>query len=168
MGGDSPVEVLVECLQERSRLKMVKELRRFITVDNREAVSICHWARLLVSLPVVEPKLDKEDFPETAVREGAEELTLRKGEERGLRTVIDTTNVGGSRWRPLSVDGDWHAICQTNHKVVEGEEWESLYQKFVEMHKAVNIRTPSNNHKAKTLWMLREARASREADCDRS
>ena len=37
---DSPVEVLVEGLQERSRLKMMEELRRFSTVDNNEAVKI--------------------------------------------------------------------------------------------------------------------------------
>ena len=38
--GDSPVEVLVESLQERSRSKMMEKLRRFITVDNHEAVAI--------------------------------------------------------------------------------------------------------------------------------
>ena len=33
-GGDSLVQVVVEGLQERSRLKMTEELRRFIMVDN--------------------------------------------------------------------------------------------------------------------------------------
>ena len=40
-GGDSPVGLLVEGLQERSRLKMTEELRGFITVDNHEAVNMC-------------------------------------------------------------------------------------------------------------------------------
>ena len=38
LGGDRLVEVLVEDLQERSRLKMMDELRRFIMEDNHEAV----------------------------------------------------------------------------------------------------------------------------------
>ena len=40
MGGDSPLEVMVEGLQERSRLKMTEELSRIIMVDNHEAVKI--------------------------------------------------------------------------------------------------------------------------------
>ena len=36
--GDRPVQVLLEGLQERSRSKIVHEPRRFITVDNHEAV----------------------------------------------------------------------------------------------------------------------------------
>ena len=40
MGGDTPVEVLVEELLERSRLKMMEELRRFIMVGQLEAVKI--------------------------------------------------------------------------------------------------------------------------------
>ena len=47
-GGDSPAEVLVEGLQGRSRLKMMEELRRFITVDNHEAKTIGDLARTLV------------------------------------------------------------------------------------------------------------------------
>ena len=38
-GGDSTVDVPVEGFQERSRLKMMEELRRLITVDN-QAVKI--------------------------------------------------------------------------------------------------------------------------------
>ena len=40
MGGQSPVEMVVEGLQERSRLKRMEELRRFIRVDNHEPSSI--------------------------------------------------------------------------------------------------------------------------------
>ena len=42
-------------------------------------------------------------------------------------------------------------------KGIEVEEWDRLYYKYVEMHMAVNIRTPSNNRKANALWMLRKA-----------
>ena len=34
------MQVLVEGFQERNRLKMMDELRRFITVDNHEAVKV--------------------------------------------------------------------------------------------------------------------------------
>ena len=37
---------------------------------------------------------------EAAIREGADELTLRANQERVLRTVIDTTNVGNKRRGP--------------------------------------------------------------------
>ena len=40
LGSDSLVEVLVEGLQARNRLKMMDALGRFITVDNHEAVNI--------------------------------------------------------------------------------------------------------------------------------
>ena len=43
------MEVLVEGLQERSRVKMMDELWRFITVDDHEAV------KTLGSLSVLEP-----------------------------------------------------------------------------------------------------------------
>ena len=56
-----------------------------------------------MSPPVVESKFSK-DYPEATVRDGAEELTLRRGEEGGLRTLNDTTNVGDSRWGPLLVE----------------------------------------------------------------
>ena len=99
-----------------------------------------------MSLPVVEPKFNKEDFPAAADREGAEELTLRKDEEGGPPTRIDTTNVGDSRWGPPLVDEDWHAICQAIHK---GRRGRKVGQVVVQVW--VNMRTPSNNRKAKTL-----------------
>ena len=74
-GGDSLAEALVGCLQERRRLKMMDELRRFIMVDNHEADKTGDLEKALESLSVVEPKLIAE-FPEAVVREGADELTL--------------------------------------------------------------------------------------------
>ena len=41
---------------------MMEELRRFITVDNHEAVKIGDLARTLVWLPVIELQFDTEDF----------------------------------------------------------------------------------------------------------
>ena len=113
LGGGSPVQVLVEGVQEQGRSRMKGELRRFTTVDNHEAVTHgdLEW-------PLV---------PEAAVREGAEELTLRRGEEGGLRTFVDATNVGDSRCGPPLVDKDWHAICQDIFKGIGGEQWERMF-----------------------------------------
>ena len=46
-------------------------------------------------LPVVKPNFTA-DVPEAVVREGADELTLRREEEGVLRTFIDTEKVGRS------------------------------------------------------------------------
>ena len=76
-----------------------------------------------------------------------------------LRTFIDATNEGdsrwGGRWGPPLVDEDWHAVCQAITKDVEGTEWEKLYHKLVELKKAVDVRHPSGNGRTKTLWKSR-------------
>ena len=93
------MEVSVESLQEPSRMKMTEELRRSVMVDNHEAVS----------LSAVEPNFSA-DFPEAAVREGADELTLRRGQE-GTRRTFMNKRVEDNRWGPPLLDEDWHAIC---------------------------------------------------------
>ena len=77
------------------RVFQIDELQRLIKVDDHEEVNIADLEKYSVALHVVEPKFGREDFPEAAVREGVEELTVRRGEAVGLRTFIDTTNVGG-------------------------------------------------------------------------
>ena len=88
----SPVGLLVEGLQERSRIKMMDELRRFTTVNDHQLVKTGTLEKTLASLSVVEPQFTV-DFPAAVVREGADEVTLRR-EEGMLRTFINTTNVG--------------------------------------------------------------------------
>ena len=90
-------------------------LRRFLMVDNYEAVKVGdlegdHGVPIFTT-----------DFP------GADELTLRAEEEGMLRTFIDTTDVGDNYWKPPLVDEDWHAICQAIFQSVEGPEWETMY-----------------------------------------
>ena len=120
--GDSLVKVLVEGLQEGSRLKMVEELRKFITMDGHtRRVNVGDLEKTYKSAPVVKPQFTT-DFLEAAAREGADEPTLRREETGMLRTVVDTTNVGDSRRRPPLVDEDWHANCQAIYKGVEGPE----------------------------------------------
>ena len=73
---------------------MMDELPRLIVVDNHHAVQVGDLERTLESLPVVEPKFTA-DILEAMVREGADELTLRRGEEGTQHIFINTTNVGG-------------------------------------------------------------------------
>ena len=102
---------------------------------------------------VVKPKFTT-DFPEAVAREGADEPTLREHEEGALRSFIDTTNVGNKRlWTPL-VDEDWRAICQAIFQVVEGAEWETVYYKYEDLHKAVKCKKSVVNKKAQALWSL--------------
>ena len=93
MGGDSPAEVLVEGFQERSRFKMMEEVRMFTTMDCHEAVKIGDLDKAQASLVVVKAKFTT-DVPVVELREGAGELTLQREEEGTLRTFIDTTYCG--------------------------------------------------------------------------
>ena len=42
---------------------------------------------------------------------------------------------------------------------IEGEEWETLHDKYVEVGKEVNLRQPSTSRKAKTLWKINESKS---------
>ena len=57
------------------------------------------------------------------------------------------------------MDENWHGICPAIFKGIDGEERERMHCKYVEIGRAVNIRHPSTSRKAKTLWMIREAKA---------
>ena len=158
--GDSPVKMVVEGFQEKSRQQIMDGLRRFIMVDNREAVKVGDSEKNMESRPVAKPKFTT-DFPEALVQEGADELTLRPEEEGMLRTFIDTTEVGDSRWGPPLVDEDWHAICQAIFQGVEGSGWEIVCHNCKELHKAVKCKKSRENKKARALWSLKDAKRQR-------
>ena len=82
-----------------------------------------------------------------------------------LCTFADTTNVGDSGWGPPLVDEEWHASCQATNK---GAAREKVFFLFVERTKAVNVRHPSANRRAKTLWKVREAKERRDAHNDQA
>ena len=71
--GDLQLEVTVrwKCWlntsKKRSRLEKMEELRRFITMDNHEAVKNGNLEKTQDLLPVVKPKFTT-DFPEVVVR----------------------------------------------------------------------------------------------------
>ena len=60
---------------------------------NHEAVNVGHLEENMESRPVVKPKFTTH-FLEAVVREGTDELTLRREEESVLRTFVDTTKSG--------------------------------------------------------------------------
>ena len=81
--------------------------RRLMKVDKHEAVNVGDLEKCSVALRVVEPK--SRSCAEAAVREGAEELTLRRGEEGGAAHLPSTTRTRETR------DGDhgWWARSGT-------------------------------------------------------
>ena len=117
-------------------------------MDNHEAIKIGDLEKAQESLPVVEPKFIS-DLPEDVVREGADELTLRR--EGMLRTLVDTTNVGDSSGGPPLVNEDWHAISQAIYKGVEGPEWEVTFFEYVEMRKGTMTQVASFRSRAEGL-----------------
>ena len=115
--------MVVQGFSEKSRLKIMDELGRFITVDKHEAVQVGDLERNVESRPAVEAEVHGR-FSCSVVREGAEELTLRREKESALRTSIDSTDVGDSKREPPLVNEDWHAMCQATFQGVEGPEWD--------------------------------------------
>ena len=89
--------------QARSHERVKK---KFIEVDNQEAVKMGDLERYTEVIKVVKPSSRKAIFPNVSVREGVDELTVREGEAGMLSTFMDTTSVGNSRWEPPLVDED--------------------------------------------------------------
>ena len=107
------MESIVAGLRERSRKGIVDGLRKFIEVDNREAVNVGGLRQGTKSVKVVKPRFTA-DIPEAVIREGAEELALR-AEEVGLsRAFIDTAHVEAERWGPPPVDADWRTFLSSH------------------------------------------------------
>ena len=76
----------------------------------------------------------KRGAPRCRIREGPEELTLRK-EEVGLQKIacINDDHIAEDRWRPSLVDADWHALLPGDlHRVLKaatGEKCTSTTKK---------------------------------------
>ena len=102
--GDSPIESIVTGLHEKSRKGIMDGLKNFIGVDKRSAVEVRGLRRRTRSLRVRKPQFSVA-FPEAAIREGADELTLRAEEVGSLRTFIDTTHIELGRWGPSAGGG---------------------------------------------------------------
>ena len=128
-------------------------LRRFIQADNHGAVDVGHLRQGTRSLEVQKPK-----FSEAAIREGADELTLRADEVGTQRAFINTDHIEVERWGPPQVDADWHASAKRSTKGTEGKEWEELYCHYREMSTATGAyKKPSESQQATALWAMKAA-----------
>ena len=76
-------------------------------MDNHIAVDVGGLRRGTRSFRVGKPQF-RDAYPETVVREHADELTLRAGEVGPVRTFVDTTHIELGRWGLRPVDVDWH------------------------------------------------------------
>ena len=77
--GDSPIQSIVTGLHERSRKGIMDGLRSFVEKDNHSAVDVGHLRRGVRPFHVQKPNF-REDYPDAAIREGADGLTLRAEE----------------------------------------------------------------------------------------
>ena len=70
--GDSPIQSIVTGLHESSREGIMEGLRSFIKEENHCAVDVGHWRKGMRPCKVQKPNFS-EDYPEAAIREGADE-----------------------------------------------------------------------------------------------
>ena len=80
----SGTQTIFKGLKEQSRVKIMNELKRFTEVDNHEAVKIGDQ--------MVGPDFNRVIFPDAAVRDGVDALTIRIAKEGTLRSFIDMPN----------------------------------------------------------------------------
>ena len=114
----SPIQIIVTGLHKTTRKGIMDGPRSFITEDNHRAVDVGHSRKGIKPFHVRKPKFS-EAYPEAAIREGADELTLQAEEVRLQRAFIDTKHMELERWRPLPVDSDWHVFCQAIYTGIE-------------------------------------------------
>ena len=124
--GDSPIRSIVTGVHHRNRRGIMDGLRRFIEADNPGAVDVGDLRRGTKLLLDKKTKFS-EASPEAAIRDGADELTLRADEVGTLKAFINIDHIEYDRWGPPLVDADQHAYCQAIYKGIEGEEWEELH-----------------------------------------
>ena len=122
-------------------------LRSFIRAENRSVVDVSDLRQGTRSLKVQKPDFS-EAFPEAAIREGADELTLRADEVATLQAFINTKDIEFERWRPPLVDADWHSFCEAIYKGIEGKDWEELYCHYRDMSKTTGAKKPSESQKS--------------------
>ena len=99
-----------------------------------------------------------EAHPEAAIREGADELTLRADEVETLRAFINMDHIEFERWEPPLVVADCDGFSQATCKGIEGEESEELYCYCRDMSKATGAKKPSESQKAKAHWAMKAAK----------
>ena len=74
---DSLVIAMFEALQAQGMIRVTEALRRFIELDNADAVRCGELNKRRVALKVIKTRFNLVQYPEAAVREEADLLTLR-------------------------------------------------------------------------------------------
>ena len=108
----------------------------------------------ITPLHVRKPKFC-EAYPEAAIREGADELTVRADEVETLRATI---KIEFDRWEPPLADANWHTFCQGMYKGIEGEEWEELHCHYRDLSKATRERKSRVIVKKRPFWAMKAAK----------
>ena len=78
-------------------------------MDNHSALDAGHLRKGL--RPFYVQKLNFSEVYPDAIREGAEDLTLRAEEGNALKECINIDHIEENRWGPPLVYADWHAFC---------------------------------------------------------
>ena len=71
----------------------------FIEIDNHSAVDVSHFRRCMRPFHVQKPNFSG-DYPEAAVREGADDLTLRAEEVKTLNACVNIDHIEENTWAP--------------------------------------------------------------------
>ena len=105
-----------------------------------------------------------EDYPEAAIRDGADELTLRAGEVKTLKACINVDHIEGKK------KGDRRWLMRTGMpsakrftmelKGVTGKSCGVTTERFC---RAAGAEQPSESQKAKALWAMKAVK-DREED----
>ena len=147
--GGSLVDTIVESLQEQSRMKITNELRRFIEVDNREAVKIGDLEKDSEAIKVDKPKFNKEIHQNAAIWDAA--------------LLHQHHQCEGQQMGPPLVDEDWHAVLSSHPHGPRRSGMGELVQQ-ARGDEQRSQRPPSKwKHQCKTLWKIRHARESCDA-----
>ena len=102
---------------------------------------------------MVKPKFTT-DFLETVVREGADELTLRRVSCAPLLTprMLETVDGGRRSWMRTATPP------ARPFQGTEGPQWEDMCYKYEELHQAAQCETSGENKKARAPRFPKEAK----------
>ena len=97
--GDSPIQSIATGLHERSGKGIMDGLRSFIEIDTHSAVDDVNLHRGMKPFSVQKPNFS-EGYPEAAIREGADDSTLRAEDVKTLNACINIDHNEENIWGP--------------------------------------------------------------------
>ena len=100
---NSTIRSIVTGFMKKSRKRHMNGLRNFIEADNHSAVDVGSLAQRHKAFFYVQKPNCSEDYPEAAIRERADELTLRADEVGTQRAFIHIDHIEDDRWRPPGI-----------------------------------------------------------------